>query len=120
MKPVRLRFQASAPSKAPKRLQELYFSVSGTRQFQIEVSVKNGVDMFGFSFAGTPVLMSHNRGWFNGQIGRKGLLEWVMVGQPGGSMKVTVSDGGKVVAERTASTILPPHAEGYDALEILP
>ena len=79
MKPVRLRFQASAPSKAPKRLQKLYFSASGTKQFQIEVSAKNGVDMFGFYFAGTPVPMSHNRGLFNGQIGRKGLLEWVMI-----------------------------------------
>lgn len=116
---ARLRFQDKPPAKAPKRLRDLYFEATGVRQLQVKISGKSGVEAFGFSYAGTPVLMSQNQGVFNAKIGRKALLEWVMVGQPGGSMKVTVSDGSIVVAERVKSEILPPYAEGYDALEIL-
>lgn len=97
---------------------ELLFGTASSIELRVKVSDKDGIRAYGFAFDGVAVPMSRGEGRFFAPAGQKKLLEWVMVGNPGGSMKVTVTRDGNVVAQRDKSTIPPPLGKGYDALEI--
>jgi hypothetical protein len=115
-----LRFHLNAPKNAPKYVRETLGLTSGQVELQIKVTEINGVSGFGFAFGKSPVPMDNYKGQFHATPEKQGLLQWVMVGDPGGTMHVTVTDSsGKVVAERKASTISPPDSKAYDALGIL-
>jgi hypothetical protein len=87
-------------------------------QLDVAVADRAGVKAYGFAFDGAPVPMSQGKGKFSAQSGQKKFLEWVMIGDPGGTMKVTVSRDGQAVKEREKSTIPDSGSKGYDAFEI--
>lgn len=103
---------------APGRVARALAGTASTIELLVEVSDKNGIKGYGFAFVGVPVPMKSGKGVFHAPAGKKKLLEWVMVGEPNGYMKVTVTRGGAVVKERAKSTIPAPEREGYDAFEI--
>jgi hypothetical protein len=88
-------------------------------ELEVRVSGEDGVRSYGFAYEGVPVGMSADRGRFRATKNRKGLLEWVMLGDPGGKMKVEVLREGTAIKTRESSEIVPPEIEGYDAFEIL-
>ena len=98
------------------------FHADGAVEMQAKVSDKAGIDAYGFAYGGVAVPMKNGSGkFFASATDESNLLEWVMIGDPGGTMKVVVtriSDGG-TVAERDTSTIPPPKTKGYDALQII-
>ena len=89
-----------------------------TLELRVEVSDRDRVNAYGFAFDGVPVPMSQGRGKFFAPLGQTRSLEWVMVGDPGGSMHVKVTRAGVVVKERVKSTIPDGSAKGYDAFDI--
>ena len=115
----RLRFAKSPPKAAPDRVARTLFPDGNRLELVVKVTGKSGIEAYGFAFAGAPVVMSGGEGAFFATRGDKRLLEWVMVGQPGGHMKVTVENGEQTVAERDESTIPAGFGKGYDALDIL-
>jgi metacaspase-1 len=90
----------------------------GEVELEIRVSGKDGIRLYGFAYAGSPVGMSGDRGIFRAVRNERRLLEWVMVGDPGGKMKVEVLRDGTPIETRESSEIVPPEIEGYDAFEI--
>jgi hypothetical protein len=108
------------PRKPPKRVLLAMFSEHDDDgvEMQIEVSDRNGVNAYGFAYAGAPVPMSGGKGVFFASPTVEKLLEWVMVGNPGGYMKVVVKRGQTIVRQRDKSTIAPPYGEGYDAFKL--
>jgi hypothetical protein len=88
-------------------------------ELKVRVSGEDGIRSYGFAYEGVPIGMSHDQGTFRATQNRKGLLEWIMVGDPGGKMKVEVLRDGTAVKTRESSEIVPPEIEGYDAFEIL-
>jgi hypothetical protein len=89
-------------------------------ELEVRVSVTDAsIRSYGFAYGGTPVGMSGGRGAFKAVKNKKQLLEWVMVGDPGGKMKVEVLRDGEVIKTRESSEIVPPEIQGYDAFEIL-
>ena len=98
----------------PPHVQHLMF---GSVELLVTVSEKNDIKGYGFAYDGVAVPMSGGKGTFHAQPGTK-LLEWVMIGESNGTMKVVVTNGETVVASRDKSTIVPPETKGYDALEI--
>ncbi|WP_430424663.1 hypothetical protein [Phenylobacterium sp.] len=108
------------PGKPPKRVLLVMFSEHDDDgvELSIEVSDLHGVDSYSFSFDGVPVPMSGGRGIFFASPTVEKLLEWVMLGNPGGYMKVVVKRGETVLRQRDTSTIAPPYGEGYDAFKL--
>ena len=98
------------------------FHADGAVEMQVKVSDKAGIQAYGFAYSGVAVPMKSGSGkFFASATDQNNLLEWVMIGDPGGTMKVVVTrvgDGGPV-AERDTSTIPPPKTKGYDALQIV-
>ncbi len=82
---------------------------------EVAVSDRHDIAAYGFAFDGKPVAMSGGKGVFKAFPDRKKLLEWVMLGEAGGTMKVEVLRDGVAIYTRDASTIPPPLAKGYDA-----
>ena len=114
-----LRFIEAAPGRIPLRVARTRFTAAGGTELTVTVSDRPGVAAYSFAFGGAPVPISHDTGTFKAIPGSKALLEWVMIGSPGGTMKVDVTrEDGTVVATRERSLIVPPYGEGYDALEI--
>jgi len=87
-------------------------------ELKIAVSDKSGVKAYGFAFDGAPVPMTNGQGKFFAPSGVEKLLEWVMIGDPNGTMKVIVTQNGTTVDERDKSTIPDGKTKGYDAFEI--
>lgn len=85
----------------------------------VTVSERNGIDAYNFAYAGVPVPMSSGRGTFYATKGRQGRLEWAMIGEGGGTMKVVVTRDGELVKQRDKSTIPNPGPGGFDAFQIL-
>src|SRR6476620_807395 len=85
----------------------------------VRVSNKNGVNAYGFAYAGKPVTMSHGEGHFHATKNKTGLLEWGMEGEPGGYMKVEVLRDESVIKSREQSQIVPPNTKSYDAFAIV-
>lgn len=79
----------------------------------------NGVSGYGFAYAGKPVIMRQGKGEFTAIKGKSRLLEWGMIGEPGGWMTVEVLDGETVIKKREKSEIVPPFRKGYDAFAIV-
>ena len=102
----------------PAQVESLLFGTATSVELKVKVSDRAGVRSYGFAFDGAPVPMSNAQGTFLAPAGKKKLLEWVMRGDPGGTMKVVVSRDGTTIEERAKSTIEPPFGEGYDAFEI--
>lgn len=109
---------ATNPRSTPARIRGAIFETAGSIELKVKVSERTGVKAYGFAFAGAPVPMSQGQGKFFTTPSGEKLLEWVMVGDPGGTMKVTVTRDGTKVKEREKSTIPPPGTEGYDAFKI--
>lgn len=105
------------PQRIPAHVESLIFGLVAGIELRVKVSEKDGIRQYGFSIDGAPVPMTGGQGKIHAPPGVKKLLEWVMVGNPGGSMKVTVTRDGTTVKERK-STIPPPFGKGYDAFEI--
>lgn len=84
----------------------------------VKVSEKNGVKGYGFAYDGQAVPMSQGKGKFRAPKNQTKRLEWVMIGNPGGTMKVEVLRGTTVIQSRAASQIVPPLGEGLDAFNI--
>lgn len=105
-------------SKAvPADVKSALFGVATSVELVVKVS-DSSVKAYSFAFDGVPVPMRGGRGAFFAQPDEKKLLKWVMLGDPGATMKVTVTRDGKTVKERAKSTITPPLGKGFDALEI--
>ena len=85
---------------------------------EIVVSHLNGIADYGFAFDGQPVATSGGKGIFKAVPDRKKLLEWVMIGDPGATMKVEILRNGAAIYTRDASTIPPPLGKAYDAFMI--
>jgi len=115
----RLRFVKSPPKSPPTRIARTLFADAGGVELAVKVSSKSQIQAYGFAYGGAPVVMSSGQGSFFAIPGQKKLLEWVMVGAPGGNMNVKVTNGQQTVAERTKSTIPAGFGKGYDALDIL-
>jgi hypothetical protein len=88
-------------------------------QLVVSVSEKDGVKGYGFAYAGVPVPMNLGKGKFFAVKDKAGLLEWGMIGNPGGTMKVEVLRDGTAIKTRNKSEIVPPFDKGFDAFEIL-
>jgi hypothetical protein len=88
-------------------------------EMKIEVSDLNGVKGYGFAFDGKPIVMSRRKGTFSTPQGEEKILEWIMKGNPSGTMKVVVSRADVAKYTRNTSTIAPPFGEGFDAFKIL-
>lgn len=119
MTKVDLKVGNQAPAAAPANVALTAFGDGETVELRVKVSDKVGVRAYGFAFDGVPVVMQSGRGRFFAPKREAKLLEWVMIGDPGGAMRVSVTRDGTAVQEREASTIAPPFAKGYDAFEIL-
>jgi hypothetical protein len=107
-----------ARAAIPMRIANVLLGAASAVELAIKVSDRTGVKKYGFAYDGAPVAMSGGTGKFFVTPHDKKLLEWVMVGDPDGFMKVTVSRNGETIAERAKSTIPKPEIKGYDALEI--
>lgn len=107
-----------ARAEIPMRIASVLLGAASAVELTIKVSDRTGVKKYGFAYGGAPVAMSGGTGKFFATSHDKQLLEWVMVGDPDGFMKVTVSRIGETIAERAKSTIPKPETKGYDALEI--
>src|SRR5688572_23285888 len=85
----------------------------------VAVSARSNVSAYQMVYGGAVVPMNHNLGQIIHPQGETHHLEWSMIGEPGGSMKVEVKDpGGTVVAVRNASKIPNSTPAGYDRLKI--
>ena len=102
----------------PARVENVLSSTGGGIELHFKVSEKDGIQSYGFSYGGVPVPKSNDEGVFFAQAGISKKLEWGMVGNPGGSMKVTVTRDGTKIKEREKSTIPPPLGVGYDYFTI--
>lgn len=114
------KIKTNAPAGAPENVALAFFSdeAAETVELVIKVSDFDRVKAYGFAYDRTPVPMRRGRGKFFAVAGTKKLLEWVMVGESGGGMKVIVTQGTETVAERQKSTIPNGYSKGYDAFEI--
>lgn len=102
------------------KFEKFLFGADDHVELVVTVSDRTDVKGYGFAFDGIPVLMSRGKGKFNAQRGETNRLEWVMLGEPNGSMKVTVTQDGETLEERAQSTIPNNVIKGFDALEITP
>ena len=93
----------------------------GTNEIALEVRVSapEGIQAYGFAYGGKPVIMHGGEGQFVAVSGKSRLLEWGMVGEPGGHMTVEVLRDGAVIKKREKSEIVPPMTKGYDAFAIV-
>jgi hypothetical protein len=103
----------------PKRNRPLAASADAIIEMQIEVSEKNGIRGYGFSFDGDAVVMSDGKGEFSIPKNQTKFLKWVMIGDPGSTMKVVVSRDGTAKYTREKSPIIAPFSEGRDEFRIL-
>lgn len=101
----------------PKHL-DLLFDTASDILLKIKVTDPTGISQYGFAYAGVDVKMSLGEGQFNAKSGVEGRLEWIMIGDPGGHMKVTVTRDGKAIRERLASTIPAPRKKGWDRFDL--
>ena len=114
------------PSKAaetskraiPDHVAAALIGADNSIELLVGVTDRDGVNAYGFAWGGAPVPMKGGKGKFFASPGVTKLLEWVMVGDPGGTMHVTVTRDGATVEEREKSTISPPGTKDYDAFEI--
>lgn len=88
-------------------------------ELSIRVSNRTSVTGYGFAYAGKPVVMQGGEGHFTAVRGKSRLLEWGMVGEPGGWMTVEVLRGDAVFKKRDKSEIVPPYTKGYDAFAVV-
>ena len=93
-------------------------AAAATVDLEIKVSARDGINGYGFAYDGVPVPMSAGKGKFPAVKGKPGRLEWLMRGNPGGTMKVEVLRDGTAIHTREKSTIVPPFGTGLDAFEI--
>lgn len=98
----------------PKRFAAVVSGAADGVELQVAVSELSGVRAYGFAYNGVAVPLHNGKGAFFARPNVEKLLEWVMVGDPGGTMKVVVSRGGQPIRTREKSTIAPPLGEGYD------
>jgi hypothetical protein len=112
--------ETNAPEGVPQNVAVAHFSEAAPETVELKIkAVKGpGVKAYGFAYDRVPVPMTNGQGKFWAVREQLKLLEWVMVGDPGGTMKVTVTQGTIVVDQRDASTIPPGFSKGYDAFEI--
>ena len=87
-------------------------------ELQIKVSEKSGVKAYGFAYDGKAVIMNRGTGKFKAIKNQTKLLEWGMLGDPGGTMKVEVLRDKTAICTRAKSKIVPPFEQGLDAFEI--
>lgn len=113
------RFLDTPPASAPQRVRQVHFGAGVQVALSIAVSNLDGVKVYSFAYDGVPVPLSGGKGSFYAIEGQKKLLEWIMSGEGGGTMKVVVTNGAAVIAQRDKSTITLPGPNGYDAFEIL-
>jgi hypothetical protein len=116
-----LEAQNAAPKRLPKRLMTTLSGGPNTVELQVEVSDNNGVENYRFAFGGVPVPVPVpvGIGKFHAGLGDTSKrLEWFMWGEPGGTMKVTVTRGDDVIRQRDASQIVPPETRGYDYFNV--
>ena len=106
------------PDAAVPEHLELLFETTSDILLKIQVSDPTDISGYGFAYAGVAVKMSLGQGHFNAKKGVQGRLEWVMVGNPGGHMKVTVTRDGKAIRERPASTIPAPKKKAWDRFDL--
>lgn len=91
-----------------------------TVRLTVKVSGHDRVNVIAFAYHGMPVPLVGDRGEFNADRGVENrFLEWTMIGQPGGTVKVVVSDGFSDLYTRDKSKIVPPYNEGWDAFRIV-
>lgn len=105
--------------KAPLRKHQAMFATESTIALVVTVSDEVDITSYGFSFAGAPVPWGDDSGNIYATPGVKQLLEWGMIGESDGSMKVTVTRDGVQVAQRPKSAIPTGETGGYDAMYIL-
>lgn len=105
-------------SVLPPQVKAAHFNVDAGIELKIKVSERNGVQRYGFAYDGVAVPMRNGAGTFFATKDKEALLEWVMEGLPGGTMKVSVTRNGTAVKERDKSTIPAPYARGYDAFKL--
>ena len=101
----------------PARIVDALIGDSSSIELRVKVE-RNTVKAYGFSYDGWPVALRNNIGTFPVIPGEEKLLEWVMVGDGGATMKVTVTRNGKLVKERAESKIPLGYSKGYDAFQI--
>lgn len=95
------------------------FGAAATTELLITVSEEVDIKMYGFSYAGAPVPWGNgDEGKFHVNPGDRKLLEWAMVGEELGHMKVTVTRDGNQVAQRPKSQIPEGETSAYDAMYI--
>lgn len=83
------------------------------------VKVSNVVDIanYAFVFSGTGVAMNHATGEGTFKADRNGRLDWVMWGEPEGSMTVEVKRGAEAIASK-GSDIPSDASSGHDSLDL--
>ena len=89
-------------------------------ELTITITAKTDIEYYTFAFNGRRIAMDHttDTGTFDVDTPVNDYLEWWMVGEPGGSMKVEVSRGEEVIATRDYSDIPGSKAGGFDRLRI--
>ncbi|MBV9884252.1 MAG: hypothetical protein JO276_14675 [Sphingomonadaceae bacterium] len=89
-------------------------------KLDVVVSSKANISGYHMVFRGTGVDMEDDRGEITHPGGgAQHYLEWSMLGEPGGSMKVQVlRKNGDVVAARNASKIPNGAPVGYDRIKV--
>ena len=87
-------------------------------KLSIRATDKKGIRTSGFAYNGITVRMSGGKGSFEAEPNVTRLLEWAMVGDPGGSMKVEVLREGAAIYTREKSEIVQPYSKAVDAFEI--
>ncbi|MFL6726346.1 MAG: hypothetical protein ACJ8FS_07525 [Sphingomicrobium sp.] len=105
-------------SAPPAHFQQLLFGSPSSIELLVTVSDISDIKQYGFAYDGASVPMSRGKGTFYAQPSVTKLLEWGMRGEPGGTMKVVVTNGDTTVAKRDKSMIVPPEDSGYDAFQI--
>lgn len=89
-----------------------------TVTLKVEVSDLNNVFGYAFSFLGKPVGMTNGEGEIEWDDSHPEWLQWHMVGDPGGWMKVEVFKGKKVISKREQSKLPNSRGLGFDEIPI--
>ncbi len=84
----------------------------------VRVSKQNGISGYQFFFLDAPVPMAMNQGVIHAPEGPANRLSWIMIGEPGGWMKVEVLHDDDVVMARNHSAIPNSASGGDDSLPI--
>jgi len=106
------------PRKLPKRVAKVLFESAEVVELHIKVSEKSNILTYGFTYGGVVVPIHNDEGKFFATPDTEQFLAWVMIGDPGGTMKVEVTRNERVLYNRPRSRIPPPLTKGYDRFRI--